>query len=565
MTAAPRRRVSRSKAPVPIDRLEALGLDVSGWDTAPPRCVSPRPKGRNVVFDAEEVARVVKVLRSLPHNKGEWAGQPFVLDGWQLVWIVAPIFGWRYRSSGLRVFRSAFVCLPRKAGKSTLAARFAFVLLVADNEPGAEVYSAAASKDQALIVGSDVCRVAAASPVAGKLDILDRSGRIIVPSNGSLFRPLSKIAELAHGLNVHGGIIDELHVHKDRRLVDAIESGTQARRQPLVVTITTPDEGEDGTIFDERFRQAEQIASGAISIPDHWVAQWGAEQDDDPFDEKVWYRAQPALGRSISIDVYRAEAQRARETPSLLPRYRQLYLGVRVRELTRFLSVDDWDSGAALSVDMSGLPVVVGLDLSTTTDITAAVIVARSGSGWLVRPLFWVPEDSIADLEHRCRVDLGRWVREKRITATEGNVVDYAAVRQGILDEIDRLGAKVSEVAFDPWNATETSQELERSGLTIVEVRQTYGNLSPALKELERAVLAGDVTHDGSPVMRWMADSLEVRKDADGNLKPAKPDRRTASHRIDGMAALVTAMSRALSQPQPKRSAYEDRGLTIAR
>ena len=123
----------------------------------------------------------------------------------------------------------------------------------------------------------------------------------------------------------------------------------------------------------------------------------------------------------------------------------------------------------------------------------------------------------------------------------------------------------MSEVAFDPWNATETSQELERSGLTIVEVRQTYGNLSPALKELERAVLAGEVTHDGSPVMRWMADSLEVRKDVDGNLKPAKPDRRTASHRIDGMAALVTAMSRALSQPQPKRSAYEDRGLTIAR
>lgn len=572
MTAAPpkatsrSKKLARSKAPVPLDRLEALGLDTSGWDACPPRCVSPKPKGRDVYFDAEEVARVVRVLRQLPHNKGEWAGKPFDLDGWQLVWIVAPIFGWRYRSTGARVFRSAFVCVPRKAGKSTLAARFAFVLLVADGEPGAEVYSAAASKDQAQIVGQDVCRVAAASPIGHKLEILDRSGRVIVPGNGSVFRPLSKVAELAHGLNVSGGVIDELHVHKSRHLVDAIESGTQARRQPLVVTITTPDDGQDGTIFDERFRQAEQIAAGAISIPDHWVAQWGAEQDDDPFDEAVWFRSQPALGRSIGIDVYRGEANRAKETPSLLPRFRQLYLGVRVRELTRFLSVDEWDAGAGLGApDMSGMSVTVGLDLSTTTDITAAVLLARDGSDWLVRPMLWVPEDSVPDLEHRCRVDMSRWIREGWVRATEGNVVDYARVRADIIAEVESAGVRVAQVAFDPWNATETSQELEREGFPLVEVRQTYANLSPALKELERALKAGEVAHDGNPVMRWMADSLEVRTDRDGNLKPAKPDRRKAAYRIDGMAALVTAMSRAMVAPAARRSVYETRGVVTAR
>lgn len=561
------RRATRSKprAPVPIDRLVAAGLDVTGWDECPPRCVSPRPKGRQVVFDVDEVVRVVGVLRGLKHNKGEWAGLPFELDGWQLVWIVAPLFGWRHRSTGTRVFRQSFICLPRKAGKSTLSARFAFLLLTADDEPGAEVYSAATSREQALIVGSDVCQVAAVSPVAGRLTILDASGRVKVPSNGSVFRVLSKLAEAAHGLNVSGAVVDELHVHKNRRLVDAIESGTQARRQPLTIIITTPDEGEDGTIFDERFRQCEQVSSGSIAIPDLWAVQWGAEPDDDPFDESVWYRSQPALGRSISIDVYRAEAQRARETPTLLPRFRQLYLGVRVREVTRFLRIEDWDAAATPMPDVAGMVATVGLDLSTTTDVTAAAILIRDGRDWLVRPMLWVPEDSVTDLEHRCRVPLRQWVSDGWVTATEGNVVDYQRVRDELVAEVERLGVVVAEVAFDPWNATETSQELGRSGYKLVEVRQTYANLSPALKELERALLAGELSHDGNPAMRWMADSLEVRSDAEGNVRPAKPDRRTAAYRIDGMAALSTALSRAMAQPEPRRSAYESRGLTVAR
>lgn len=572
--STPRPPTSRSRRrkptqPVPIARLIEVGLDVEGWDECPPRCVSPRPKGRGVYFDAGEVARVVRVLRAMPHSKAEWAGRPFDLDAWQLVWIIAPIVGWKDRKTGLRVFRNAFICVPRKAGKSTLASRLAAYLLTADGEPGAEVYAAAASRDQAMVVGADVCSVVSAcAPIARKCEVMPRSGRVLVPANGSVFRPLSRVAELAHGLNVHGAVVDELHVHKHRGLLDAIETGTQARRQPLVIIITTPDEGKDGTIFDERFREAEQIGSGVIAVPDQWVAQWGAEQDDDPFDEAVWYRAQPALGRSIGIEVYRAAARKAQATPSLLPRFRQLYLGCRVREVSRFLDLPRWDA-CATSLSSAGPPagtqVHIGLDLSTTTDFTAAVMLWREGEAWQMRSMCWLPEDRVDDLEYRCKAPLKDWAAQGWVRLTEGEVVDYAQVRADLIAWAAKLGLTVApEVDFDPWNATETTQELDRHGWPIVEVKQNYSTLSPSLKEIERAVLGETLAHDGSPVARWMADSLEVRQNQDGSLKPAKPDRRSASHRIDIMSALATAMSRAMTAPVPKQSAYETRGLAVA-
>lgn len=569
--------------PVPLDILAAAfpHLDLTGWDDCPPRHCTPVPAG--AVFDVNKVVRVVRALEALPHTKGRWAGAPFILDPWQLVWVIAPVFGYVNPDTGFRVITEVYVEIPRKAGKSTLAARLLVVLLAADGEMGAEVYAAAASRDQAKIVGDDVLKVIAASPwLSGKVKPFPGSNRAVAPATGGVFRVLSKVAEVAHGLNVHGAVIDEVHVHRSRDLVDAIETGVGAREQPLIITITTADDGEAGTIYEEKHDQAIAASNGTAELPQLWAAIWCADESDDPFAEETWLRAHPGIGRSVNLDYYRQMAEKARQTPSFLPTFKRLYLNLRTREVTRFLDLDRWDASAGMltSEMFRGRLAYVGLDLSATSDLTAAVFLTRGdfpgaepdpnlpAGRYAVRPLFWLPEDRLDDIAERTGMPLRRWVDQGHLQLTEGNVVDYARVRADLATERDRLGCNVAEVAYDPWNATETVQQLEEDGWTMVPVRQGYVSMSAPMKELERLVMGStpeqpNIIHSGHPVLRWHADSLEARTDGADNVKPEKPDRRKSVHRIDGMSALVTALARAVTREQPKRSAYEDGGLMV--
>lgn len=558
--------------PIPVAELQnALpNIDLSGWDDCPPLFRSPRPNGDGVWFDSAAVVRVLRAMHGLPHNKGRWAGVPFVPDPWQIVWIVAPIFGWK-REDGSRVFREAFVEIPRKAGKSTLASRLAVVLLCADGEMGAEVYAAAGSRDQARIVGNDMANVvrgnkrlaSAAKPL---------TDRIVVESTGSVFRVLSKVAEVAHGLNVHGAVIDEVHVHKNRDLVDAIETGTGARSQPLIITITTADDGEEGTVYDEKHSTAVALSDGSAVLPSVWSVVWSADENADPLDEATWWAAQPGLGRSVSIETYREKAEKARQTPSFMPTFKRLYLNVRTREVRRFLDMDQWRvCGQMISPgEFNGLPCWLGLDLSATTDMTAAVFLGRDDDRdrWLVEPLFWLPEDRVSDIQHRTGVPLDEWVRSGFLRLTDGNVVDYRQVRADITSTRDKLGVEMIEACYDPWNATETIGELQDDGWVMVPIRQGFASMSPPMKELERLVLGSTVdrpllVHGGHPVLSWHASCLEAKSDGADNLKPHKPDRRKATKRIDGMSALLTALARGIHGAEVVRSAYEDNDLMV--
>jgi phage terminase large subunit-like protein len=520
--------------------------------TPPP---SPDPGDPNYVpgawFDEVAVDRVVSALAGVKHTKGRWAGRPFVPEEWQLEWIIKPVFGWKH-PDGTRIIRTVYIEIPRKNGKSTLASGFVIVLLVADGEMGAEVYSAATTKPQAAIVGEEVKKmVRSARQLRNKLELL--RDLIRVPRTGSIFRVLSKVAEAAHGLNVHGGVIDELHIHKKRDLVDAIETGTGFRDQPLIIFITTADEGDEYTIYAEKHNRTRRIASGIIKDPTFYGVIWAAEDDDDPFSEETWKKANPGYGVTLRPEYVFKEAERARTEPSYFPVFLRLQLNRRQKSEKKWFDVEDWKAGEtngtlltpdALRNDLCW----AGLDLSSSIDLTAFGMVFPRND-WLDLLLrFWMPSDRVEERSERDGVPYDQWIEAGWITPTEGNVVDYEQVRNDINSDGGRY--QIQSISIDRWNATNIATNLAADGFEIALVGQGFASLSAPSKVLERAVVAQRVRYGLNPVMTWMADEVEVVTDKADNIKPVKPDRRKSTKRIDGIHAVLNGIYGWLHAPE---------------
>ncbi len=528
----------------------------------PPLYATPLPPDvPGAWFDQAAVDRVVRALRALRHTKGRWADQPFELEPWQLKYVVGPIFGWKH-PDGRRIIRTAWIEIPRKAGKSTLASGLALVLLCADREQGAEVYSAAASRDQARIVFDAAKRMAARSPaLRGKLKLL--SSAILAPKTGGVYRVLSNLAEVAHGLNVHGAIVDEVHVHKSRDLIDAIETGTGAREQPLVIFITTADDGDTASIYNEKHEYTIKLAKRIATDPTFYGVIWAAPPPDkegkpDPFAESTWRAAHPGLGSTVSLEYFQKEATRAKETPTYFATFCRLMLNRRVRPESRWLALDKWDASAGLlrESELEGRDCYGGLDLGSSIDLAALGLVFPMGAEYRALMRFWLPEENLAARVVKDRVPYDVWASQGWITLTPGNVIDYAYIRA----ELKALGARyhIREVAYDRWGATQLSQDLEADGFTVIPMGQGFASMSPPTKELIALVLKRLLVHGGNPVLRWMADNMVVRQDAAGNLKP---DKEKSREKIDGMIALIEALDRAIRHKPARKSAYEDHGV----
>ena len=565
-----------------------------------PLLETPLPFGADVELRPDLVRRVLGAFAALPQLIGEWAGQPFLLLDWQVRYLIAPVFGIVYRDTGYRVIRTAWLEIPRKNGKSTLCSGLALYLFAGDGEAGAQVYAAAGDRSQAGIVFGPCRDMAAGSHVlAGRLGPGIRRHYLEDARTGSILRGLSSDGARQHGLNIHGAIVDEVHVHKTPDLIDALETGTGSRRQPLVVFITTADEGRDGSVYNTKREYLDGVAAGTIDARTYYGVLFGADQTAegfDPFDPATIYAANPGHGITVLDDYLLAAADEARQSPSQLNRYLRLHLNIRTKQSVRWLPLDRWDAAAGtldLATAFAGRVTYGGLDLSATTDLTAfafvtpippedrpdldapdevldddqadddddgapALVRVAAGLGYYVHVLHWLPELAVDELERRTNAPLRRWYEAGWLRLTEGNVVDYAQVRRDIHDEAARLGANLAEVAFDPWNATETVNELTNEGLTMVPLRQGYASLSAPAKELERLVMGSTVelpllVHGGNPLLRWQADNIEVITDPGGNIKPTKPDRRKSTKRIDGLAATVNALARAMLRPPPKK------------
>ncbi|NJP27095.1 terminase large subunit [Microbispora sp. SCL1-1] len=561
--------------PVPRDALIELGLTEDQIDEA----IAARPlvvafqadRQPGAYFDVGRVQKALKALAAFRHTKGRWAGLPFRLGQglapWQVVWVIAPVFGWVYWDDEVeavvRVIRAVWVEVPRKNGKSTISSGIANVLLLADGEIGAEVYAAAGSLEQARRVFDDAKRMASTSKAA-RARIQALADVIRVPKTGGIFRALSRIAEAAHGLNVSGGVIDEVHVHKKRDLVDAIETGTGARTQPLIIFITTADEGDEGSIYDEKHSYTRKVADNVVEDPSHFGVIWAAAEEDDPFAEETWRKANPGLGVSPTVRYLRKEANKARTTPSYFPTFCRLHLNRRMRGQSRLIDVRVWDSLAGMC-DLERARVRRawgGLDLSAVSDLTAWWMGVESRQPGVELEMFWrfwVPGDRVEDLERQLQVPLSRWIREGWITATEGDVIDYTAVRDEVLKDCRRVD--MQRISYDRMFAGQMVQEIDTKlkGVEVVPVAQTFYGQSPAVKELQRLLgrtgeqaTPGRIRHGGNPVARWMASVVEVKDDGQDNLRLVKPERLKSQARIDGIAACVIGLDGYLRRPVPK-------------
>lgn len=557
--------------PAPRAQLRLCGLTDADIDSALER--APQVRGLGVDthpdarFDPSKVRRVLTALGALRHTKTRrWAGTPLQPDPWQVVWIIAPTFGW-VDADGLRIVRELYVEIPRKNGKTTLSTGLSLVLLCADGEPGAEVYSAAVDRTQASRILDDAKKMVLASP-----ELRDRAqpmaGLIKYPSTGGVMRALSKVAEAAHGLNVHGGVIDELHVHKTRDLVDAIVSGTGSRDQPLVIVITTADEGDDHTIYAEYHDRAEQQADRVAVDPSFYGIVWRAPEGADPFDEATIRAANPGYGTSLNPDVVADEVAKAQQVPSYLATYLRLRLNVRQKGTAGLVDMPSWNAAPCVQLhpDLTGRSCYAAFDLSSTTDFTAAALLFPPDPDgddpmWDVIVRKWVPEDRLGGLARQCRVPLDRWRRDGWLHVTEGNVVDYEPLVSWLSDAAKTYD--LTWVGYDRWNAGDTWQALAEQGIRVEPVGQGYQSLSSPSKLLDRLVRQQLIRHAGDPCLKWMANNLMVKRDDNDNIRPVKPDRQKAGKRIDGMVALITALFGYEHYGRTRRSVYETRGLEV--
>jgi phage terminase large subunit-like protein len=513
------------------------------------------------MFDEKKAERVVKFINNLKHTKGIWHGVPFDLLSWQDK-IIRDIFG-TVKEDGYRQYNTAYIEIPKKNGKSELAAAIALYLTCADMEWGAEVYGCAADRQQASIVFDVAVEMVEQCPALKKrIKPVISQKRLVYMPTASFYQVLSAEAYTKHGLNVHGVIFDELHAQPNRQLYDVMTKGSgDARKQPLFFLITTA--GNDrNSICWEVHQKAEDILRGKKIDPTFYPVIYGIDDNDDWTDEKNWYKANPSLGHTIDIEKVRAAYISAKENPAEENIFRQLRLNQWVKQSVRWMPMDVWDKGAfkVNPEKLKGRMCYGGLDLSSSIDITAFVLVFPPILGddkYYVLPYFWIPEENLKLRVRRDHVPYDIWEQQGFLKTTEGNVIHYGFIEKFI----EELGTKynIKEIAFDRWGAVQMVQNLEGLGFTVVPFGQGYKDMSPPTKELMKLTLEKKIAHGGHPVLQWMMDNIHVRTDPAGNIKP---DKEKSTEKIDGAVAMIMALDRAIRN-ENKDSVYDERGILV--
>ena len=540
-------------------------------------------KAKDSRYDKAAADFAVAFIESLCHTKGTWAGKPFELIDWQEQ-IIRDLFG-TLKPNGYRQFNTAYIEIPKKQGKSELAAAVALLLTCGDGEERAEVYGCAADRQQAAIVfdvAADMVRMCPA--LSKRVKILASQKRLIYTPTNSFYQVLSAEAYSQHGFNIHGVVFDELHTQPNRKLFDVMTKGSgDARMQPLYFLITTA--GTDThSICYETHQKAKDIIEGRKIDPTFYPVIYGADESDDWTDPKVWKKANPSLDITVGIDKVKAACESAKQNPGEENAFRQLRLNQWVKQAVRWMPMEKWDkcAFAVYEDELEGRVCYGGLDLSSTTDITAFVLVfppsfggaasvPRLGDGfatsccppldeedkYIILPYFWIPEDNLTLRVNRDHVPYDVWERQGCLQTTEGNVVHYGFIEQFI----ERLGERfnIREIAFDRWGAVQMVQNLEGMGFTVVPFGQGFKDMSPPTKELMKLVLEQKIAHGGHPVLRWNMDNIYIRTDPAGNIKA---DKEKSTEKIDGAVATIMALDRAIRCGNDHgASVYDERGL----
>ena len=603
MTSTKKTRSQQAPAPKPaspwddadLDELKispevAWYLEDRGYPVpdCPPLIKTPEPRAvPGARFDPQRVDRVIAAFRQLRHTKGRFAGQRFDPDVWQVAYLIAPVAGWVHPSpdSGelVRIITIAYFEMPRKNGKTTTAAGFGIYLTAADGEHGAQVVAAATTMGQAGFVFEPIRQIVNKSPGL-KRHLRALKHRITHAASGSYFQPIANAGDAQHGADIHGAIVDELHLHKDMALIEALETGTGSREQPLIIYITTADAGRRHTPYDEKRQLIEKLARGVLERPTTYGVVFAAEKPeyhegklvkgDDPFAEATWAKANPNYGISPTKRYMVEAAEKAKDSPAELASFLRLHLGIRTKQQARYLDVDKWDINAAMidPLRLKGRECFGGLDLGSTSDLTALAWVFPADDGAFdVLLRCWAPEDSLPDLDARTANAASGWVKQGWLTTTPGDVTDYDFIEAQIKQDRDEF--LVTEVAYDRWNASQLVNNLTNDGAPMITMGQGFASMSAPTKDLQRLILRGAqvnddgvpvkplIRHGGNPLLRWMVDNFAVAMDPAGNVKP---DKANAGDKIDGVVALIMGLARALAAREAEgTSAYEDEGLMV--
>ena len=517
-------------------------------------------KAIGCVYDPGEGDAVLAFFAALRHVKGRWGGQPFVLLPWQEHEIIRPFFGYLDKQTRKRRYRRAFIAVAKKNGKTAMCAGLALWGLFMENEPGAEVYSAAADIPQASLVFQSAAPMVRAEPDLNAWSkVLDTQKRIVFPQLNAFYQVLSAEVESKHGLSPSFVIFDELHAQPNRHLWDVLTQGAfAAREQPALFTITTAGYDRNSICFEE-WEYARHVRDGIIEDPALLPVIYEVEEDDDWEDEETWRKANPSLGVTIKIEDMRAEYRKAKELPANENSFRRLRLNQWVSQETRFIPMSAWDACSADPLPFLNRAWYGGLDLSQTTDLTAWARVAFDDDGFLDIDVHgFLPAENIIDRENRDRVPYREWERQGFITLTPGNVIDYDVVRN-MVDEDAYSDGKPVEIGFDRYCARQFCEiELPGMGFETFGVPQGPTSLNDPTRKLLELVLSGKVRHGGNPLLRWTAENVTVTQDSNGNIKP---DKAKSTQRIDALAAVINAIQRALLHGEEQPSVYEERGI----
>ena len=493
-------------------------------------------------FDEAAGERVCLFFETfLRHSVGRWAGQPFKLLDWQRDDLIMPLFGWKDKN-GFRRFRTAYIEIPKKNGKSTLCAGLALYLLTADGEHAAEVYGAASDRAQASIVYREAARMVQQAPQLRNLcRAIDSKKEINFYQTSSVYKVLSSEAPRAEGLNIHGLIFDELHAQPNRNLFDTLRWGGAARNQPMLISITTAGYDRNSICY-EQHDYAEKVAEGIIEDTSFFSYIRAAGSKDDWTNKKTWYKANPSLGATIKEDDFASDCKEAQENPRKENAFKRYRLNIWTEQAERWLSMSDWDTCPDAVPELDGCDCYGGLDLASTSDLCAFVLCfPLAEGGYFLLPRFYVPEDNASKRERRDRVPYLTWEKQGFLQLTPGNVVDYEFIRH----DINQLGEKywIREIAVDRWNSTQISTQLESDGHQVFGFGQGFASMSAPCKKFETLVASKKIYHGGNPVLRWNAANVSAKTDPAGNIKP---DKEKSTEKIDGIVASIMALGRAM-------------------
>jgi phage terminase large subunit-like protein len=508
-------------------------------------------------FDKDAANKAIGFIETfITHTKGEKAGQPLILEEWQRK-IVGDIFGWKHKDTGLRQYRTVFIAVPRKNGKSTMAAAIGIYMTFADSERGSEIISAAGDRAQAGIVFDIAKQMILNNPELSKRANVFRNS-ITNEAKGNFYKAISSDSKTKHGLNCNCVIFDELHTQPNRDLWDTLLTSTGARRQPLTIAITTSGYDRQ-TICYEIYEYAKKIKDKILEDTSFYSAIFEAEDTDDIQDPKVWKKANPNYEISLRKEYMERESQRAIDTPSYLNTYKRLHLNIWTDSLTAWIGTKEWElcKGPIDIKKLKGKKCWAGLDLASTRDISALVLLFKEDDKFLVVPYFFVPKENAKKRSEKDKVDYVTWINQGFIIATEGDVADYNFIQQKIIELKDQYD--IQAICYDRWNASQLVINLQDEGVEMDGFGQGYKSMSAPTKEFEKLILGKQIQHDGNPVMNWMLSNVAIMEDPAGNIKCAK---NKSKEKIDGIISTIMALGSFMTEENTD-SVYDQRGLLI--